>query len=177
MQKVVRRAEGLLLAVLVAGTLAACGTGGAGGVGGTSTSAAASGPVDRPYHTALQAALGFVSWFQADASDCEHPDFVLDGRLPQAMLDSFSCRQVLTPSQIRDGCKGAGGASSPHAAPFTLATGRLRYVVDWNRGLRCDTGHHPQDRGTYEVVAQQYADGWSIASYKILTGPGAGTSG
>lgn len=103
---------------------------------------------------------------------------MLDGRLPQKMLDSFSCRQVMTPAEVRDGCRNGGvfATGAPHSHAVALAAGRMRYSIGWGRTLDCASGQRA-DQGTYQVVVRQYADGWAVTSYKVLTGPGAGASG
>ena len=173
----VRRAAALAVAVTLAGVTTACGGSDSAEGSDPGSSDARTAPVDRPYDTALQAALGFSQWFAHDSDQsCNQLSSFLDGRLPQNIVDTYSCRKVLTAAQLRDGCDNAGGGASD-LRHVTVTPGRLRYTVRWNLGLDCASGHVGDRRGTYQVIVQKYADGWAVTSYKVLTGPGAGTSG
>ncbi|GAB3863135.1 hypothetical protein GCM10028801_30040 [Nocardioides maradonensis] len=169
---------GLVLALLIGCVFTACGSGGPGGPEGSDSTSAGGGPVERPYDTAQQAAMGFSGWFQADATDCSEPHFILEGRLPQRWLDAYSCRAVLSAAEFRDHCEPGPlfASGAPHSSAVKLDAGRTRFTIAWGRTLHC-AGKNHSDKGTYQVVVQKYADGWSVTSYKILAGPGAGTSG
>lgn len=179
MEQVVRRAGSIALAVLIAAAASACGSSGPDAPAGPPSGASAPGPVERPYASAQQAAFRFSSWFDADAADCGEPDFVLDGRLPPAMLDGYSCREVLTAAEVAHHCKrsGWGARVAPGTRPVVLSPTRQRVTVAWNSGIQCPGVPDRRQAGTFRVVVEKHGDGWSVASYKILTGPGAGASG
>lgn len=160
---------GLVLAV------AGCGTG-ADPSDPASTDARAS--VERPYSTPEAAANGFGLWFKADARDCGTPSDFLRGRLPQEWLDHWRCDRVLTSQEVSGRCHRetlvATGVSGRR--PEVVSPTRQRRVVAWNSETVC-SGGTSNDSGRVSVTVERVGNGWSVTSYDVLTGPGAGTKG
>lgn len=173
MDSFVRRFGVLTVAAVLSAATSGCGDSHRSGAGDGLPDA----PVSRPYLSALQAALSFSSWFAHDSDEyCNQPHWTLNGHLPKRIVDSYSCHDMISPRQLRDDCDDAGGGAT-EIRHVRIGPGRYRYTAKWNGAVNCLRGHVPARRGTYEVVVQKYADGWAPTSYKILTGPGAGTSG
>lgn len=120
---------------------------------------------------------------EADATDCGQPTDDVDGYVSNKIWDTYTCRMGLTLQEVRWHCSpDGGGVGGNPARQKTITVSRHPLTkrmtnLAWQAFRKCP-GHGKQaDSGTYNVtVTQLKGGGWIAVGFKILRGPGAGTT-
>ncbi|MEX0428821.1 hypothetical protein AB3X52_14435 [Nocardioides sp. DS6] len=142
------------------------------------------------WRTPNEAAAGFSDYFAASARSCGKPVSALGvtplvGGVSPQILDSYSCRNVMTAAEVQQGCyrdvvRLAPGAKNQRGTE--VASGQQRFQMDWSGEIRCpiapgsNENRARQEQGSYEVTVEHDSDVWIVTAFKVLTGPGAGHS-